>query len=121
MKGSVFLIHWNVTEAKQVSEEMRNQGWEVAGIEAEDGGQAYRLVGESSPDVIVIYLTRLPSHGRETAAYIRSRKTTRDMPIIFAGGQGAALAKTRDKVPDAIYTPVDGLYEALDRLVGDGE
>ncbi len=121
MKGKVFLVHWNGAEAKHLAEGIRNQGWEIAGIEAEDGGRAYRLVGETSPDVIVIYLTRLPSHGRETAAYIRRRKATRDIPIIFAGGEGAALAKTQDKVPDAIYTSVEGLYETLGRLIGDGE
>jgi CheY-like chemotaxis protein len=120
MKGKVFLIHWNGAEAEHLAGGIRDQGWEIAGIEAKDGGRAYRLVGETSPDVIVIYLTRLPSHGRETAAYIRRRKTTRDIPIIFAGGEGTALAKTRDKVPAAIYTPAEGLYEALNGLVEDG-
>lgn len=66
--------------------------------------EAYKKVKARPPDVLVVYLTRLPSHGRETAHMLRSVKATRDLPIIFVGGEGEALEKTKAKVPDAIYT-----------------
>ena len=33
-----------------------------------------------------IDLGRLPSHGRDIALYLRERKSTRHVPLIFAGG-----------------------------------
>ena len=39
------------------------------------------------PDVLVIDLTRMPSHGRELAFAIRRTKYTRQIPIIFVDGE----------------------------------
>jgi hypothetical protein len=73
------------------------------------------MVVENMPDVLVVYLTRLPSHGWETATYLRSLKVTRELPIIFVGGNDEPLAKTREKVPDAIFVNPDEIKVALDQ------
>jgi CheY-like chemotaxis protein len=114
MKGKVFLVHWDAAEAEAYAEQIRGWGWEVSGVEAEDGGRAYRLIRDSRPDVLVIYLTRRPGHGRETARALRDVKATRDLPIVFVGGEEEALANVRAKVPDAIYVPAEGLEQALE-------
>jgi CheY-like chemotaxis protein len=101
--GGLFLIHWNYAEAEEQAERLRSSGWNVV-VEAEDGQRAYTSIKSNPPAVIVIYLTRLPSHGRETAHALRTNKSTREIPIIFIGGQGEALEKTKAKVPVAIYT-----------------
>lgn len=68
------------------------------------------------PDAVVIYLTRLPSHGRETAIALRSARATRNVPIVFVEGKGEPLEKTRAKVPDAIYVTSEELGNALSRF-----
>lgn len=99
----LFLIHWNLAEAEELARKFEGAGWQVE-VEAEDGGQAYQRMKTAPADILVIYLNRLPSHGRETAHAVRSYKATSHLPIIFVGGQGEALEKTKTKIPEAIYT-----------------
>lgn len=53
---------------------------------------------------VLIDLDRLPSHGREVAVWLRNRKATRSIPIVFAGGVPEKVEKIRVELPDAIYT-----------------
>jgi DNA-binding response OmpR family regulator len=113
MKARIFLVHWDAAEAEAYAEQIRSWGWEVSGIEAEDGGRAYRLIRENRPDALVIYLTRRPGHGRETARALRGVKATRVLPIVFVGGTEDEVAKVRDKVLGAVYVAADGLEQTL--------
>jgi DNA-binding response OmpR family regulator len=119
MKGKIFLIHWNASEAKAHAEKLRADGWDV-GLECEDGNRAYSLIKANPPDAVVIYLERLPTHGRETADALRSLKATRALPIIFVGGNEAAIEKTRLKVTDAVFTSPQRLKDALRKSVKPG-
>ncbi len=112
MTGRIFLIHWNATEAEELANRLRADSWTV-GTEAEDGYRAGRLIKKNLPDAVVIYLTLLPSHGRETAAYLRSQKATRGLPIVFVDGNEKAVTKTKAKVPDAIFTTSAELNNVL--------
>jgi hypothetical protein len=71
---------------------------------------------ERMPDALVVYLTRLPSHGRETAHGIRSLKAGRALPIVFVGGKGGALEKTKAKVPDGLFVQPEELGTVLEGL-----
>ena len=103
MQGRLFLIHWKAAEAEELAEPLRNSGWQVD-METENGARAGRAIKDTLPDAVVIYLTRLPSHGRETAKGLRAIKATRDVPIVFVDGKEEAIVKTKAKVPDALYT-----------------
>ena len=116
-KGKLFYIHWNEAEAK--AQAFRNQSWDVR-LEAKDGERASRRILGDPPDVIVISLTRLPSHGRETAAYLRSRRGGGGVPIVFVDGAEDAVEKVRAKVPDAVYTTTPELPDLLSRYAKDG-
>lgn len=118
MKGRLFLIHWHAAEAEAYAEAFQVAGWEIAGMEAADGARAVRAVLTDLPDVVVISLARLPSHGRETAAALRARRTTRQVPIVFVDGQGEALEKTKARVPDAVYVSSAELAAVLTRITG---
>jgi DNA-binding response OmpR family regulator len=120
VKGNLFLIHWNQAEAGEKAAYWRTRGWEVA-FEAEDGARAGKAVIDFSPDVILIYLDRLPSHGRETAHYIHTRSATKQIPIVFSGGSGDALNKVKDKVPEGVFTSEEVLDEVLEGFVLGGE
>jgi len=108
LKGKLFLIHWKAAEAEELADPLRKTGWEVE-LESEDGARAGRRIESFEPDVAVIYLTRLPSHGRETARYLRTRTATRDVPIVFVDGKQEALEKIRALLPDAKYTTSERL------------
>ena len=119
MKGRLFLVHWNATEAEEQASKIRSDGWNVE-VEAEDGARAGKLIRENSPDAAVLNLTRLSSHGCETAIYLRSVKATRDVPIIFVDGREEVVEKTRAKIPDAVYTTSAELADALAKLSKSG-
>lgn len=115
MKGRLFVFHWNAAEARELCRPLAAAGWDVRS-ESEDGARGGRQVVSDPPDAVVVYLTRLPSHGRETAHGIRAYKATRETPIIFVDGAGEALAKTKAKIPDAIYTTSGRLKTVLARI-----
>ena len=58
---------------------------------------------ESPPDVFVVDLSRLPSHGREIAIALRQSPKTREVPILFFGGPVEKVTRIRSELPDAIY------------------
>ena len=111
-KGKAFLIHWNPSEAEAHAQSLRKASWQVE-IEAENGARAGNAIKADPPRVIVIYLSRLPSHGRETAYALHSYKATRNIPIVFVDGNEEAVEKTKVKVPDAIYTTSEELESVL--------
>ncbi len=102
-KTRVRLFHWNEAEAAE------RAGWLVkAGFDADfdykiEPGFARRLA-ERVPDVLVIDLSRLPSHGREVGIYARRAKSIRTAPIVFVGGESAKVDKIRALIPDAVFT-----------------
>ena len=115
MKGKVFLVHWNRQESDILADMVRSYGWEVA-VESEDGARAARLIKLQKPDAIVIFLTRQPSHGRETGSAIRSAKATQSIPIIWVDGAEEVIGRTKQAMPDAIFTNPENLREALSKL-----
>jgi CheY-like chemotaxis protein len=116
MPQNLFLIHWNQAEAEQLAQPLREAGWHVE-FEAEDGARAVNTIKASPPDAVAIYLTRLPSHGRRTAEYLRETKSTRDIPILFVGGSPEKIEAAKAKVPDALYINEGELVAALGQFI----
>lgn len=112
MKGKVFLVHWREAEAEVLAREIRNMGWRVD-VESNDGARAGKRIKQDRPDVVVIYLSRLPSHGRETGYSLKGIKSLKDIPLVYVDGNEEAIARTRDVIPDAIYTTTEELDRTL--------
>ncbi len=112
MKGRAFLVHWREAEAEVLAREIRNMGWNVD-IETNDGDRAGKRISEDPPDVVVIYLTRLPSHGRETGHALRTIKATKNIPLVYVDGNDEAVDRTKRAIPDAIYTTTEELDRTL--------
>lgn len=70
-------------------------------------------LGKKLPDVFVISLARLPSHGREFAKWLRESKKRAPVPLVFVDGKPDKVAQTRQKFPDAIFCTSDNLIGAL--------
>jgi DNA-binding response OmpR family regulator len=115
-RGRLFLIHWNESEAEALAEPLRSSGWEVE-VESRDGVRAWNSIKTNPPRAVVIYLTRLPSHGRETAQALKSFKATRATPIIFIDGKDEALEKAKAKVPDALFINTSDLETILTGMI----
>lgn len=78
------------------------------------------VVGELArlnPDVVVLDLDRLPSHGREIAFALRSSKSARHIPILFAGGQAEKIARVRAEFPDAAFAAWPEASAALSHVL----
>jgi len=87
-------------------------GWTVD-WESDDGDRAEQRILADPPDVVVIYLTRLPSHGRETGHALKEIEGTREIPLVYVDGSEAAIDRTRNMIPDAVYTTTEKLDKIL--------
>jgi chemotaxis response regulator CheB len=106
-----FVVHWNADELPAKARAVADAGAEVVATEASDGARAAKEVQRLAPDVLVVWLARLPGHGRATAGYVRSTKWGRDLPIVFVDQDPEPLpkdkkAKLLEAVPDGlVVTP----------------
>ncbi|HEY3176713.1 MAG TPA: hypothetical protein VGK94_13240 [Candidatus Polarisedimenticolia bacterium] len=99
----VHLIHWNVAEARERAERLRKAGHDVA-FEGPFGAQLLRELGVRPPHAVLIDLSRSPSHGRDVAIFLRQRKATRHVPLMFVNGDAGKVARLKELLPDAVYT-----------------
>ena len=118
MKGRLFLFHWDKNTAADRAEQLRADGWKVE-VESEDGARGGGKVLKDPPDVIVMDLSRKPSHSRETANGLRGYDAGRNLPIVFVDGEEMDIEKTKRKVSDAIFTSSSGLKRVLARYIGE--
>lgn len=110
--ASVCLIHWHPAEAAERGERLRAGGWEVRVVASLDG-EGREALRTPLPDALVIDLSRLPSHGRETALAWRSDRRTRGVPLVFVGGDPVKVERLRAALPDAVYAGWDGIDAAI--------
>ena len=110
------LFHWKAEEAEGFIEALRASGHQVAYDEKIRPG-LFPKIRASPPDAFVIALTRLPSHGREVAAFLRGSKATRHIPIVFVDGAPEKVDAIRRLMPDAAYTSLNRLGAALQKAL----
>ncbi len=70
-----------------------------------------------NPAVLVLDLDKLPSHAREIAVALRSSKSARHIPLLFAGGEPEKITRVRADIPDAVYTSWPKASQALAKLL----
>jgi hypothetical protein len=70
-------------------------------------------VRRNPPHALIIDLSRVPSQGRDLGIYFRKQRSTRHVPLIFAGGAEEKLARVRALLPDATYTDWRRIRSAL--------
>jgi CheY-like chemotaxis protein len=108
----VKLIHWKAEEIEERAKILRESGYEVDS-NLEGGSQLFRHLGENPPAAIIIDLSRLPSQGRDFGLMIRKRKTTRNIPLVFAGGDQEKVKGVQKLLPDASYTSWEEISTTL--------
>jgi CheY-like chemotaxis protein len=100
----VLVIHWNRSEADERAERLRARGFRCEAFCEPREGAALRAIRGNPPDAIIIDLARLPSHGRAAGVFLRGQKSTRHVPLVFIEGDAEKTARTRELLPDAVYT-----------------
>jgi len=119
VKGKIFLVQWDADAAASRACDLRADGWYVD-VEAEDGGQAFRLIRVEQPDVVVIDLVHKPAHGREVARALREVTSLVDLPIVFVDGDEKTVEKVHAKVAGAVFTSSTRLKSALAQYAATG-
>jgi AmiR/NasT family two-component response regulator len=112
----ILLIHQNAVEAAERAKTLRAAGYEVSVI-VPQGLKFLRDVRRALPDAIVIDLERLPSVGRDIGIALRMAKSTRNLPMVFAGGVTEKITGIRLSLPDAAYAPWPKLRGELKRAM----
>jgi hypothetical protein len=112
----VLLIHQNAVEASQRVKTLRAAAYDVTVI-VPQGLKFLRDVRRAIPDAIVIDIERLPSVGRDIGIALRMAKSTRNLPMVFAGGVPEKIAGIRMSLPDASYAPWPKLGTVLKRAM----
>jgi hypothetical protein len=99
----ILLIHWNKEEAKERAARLAKLKHKTD-ILFDSEKRDLKKTRESPPDLFLIDLSRLPSQGREIAGYLRRLKSTRNVPVLFVGGDTERVASARKLIPDAQFT-----------------
>lgn len=105
------LVHWNADEARRRVRDLREAGYRV--VYHASPAVALRGLRERPPDAVVIDLERIPSQGRDVGVALRHRRSTRQIPIVFAGGEAEKVTRAREVLPDATFTPWNRVRTAL--------
>jgi hypothetical protein len=98
----VTVVHQRPDEAAGALEQLRAAAFD-ADCRAVKEPAEFRRLRESPPSVLVIDLSRAPSHGRAIASEWRRSKSTRHVPLVFFDGAPEKVEATRQVFPDAVF------------------
>lgn len=110
------LIHWKPAEAEGALRRLIGLG-HTAKLLSEATPATLRAIRGNPPEVILIDLTRMPSHGREFGVALRTSRATRHVPLVFAGGLPEKVERVRELLPDAVFTEWDEVEGAIRRAL----
>jgi hypothetical protein len=107
----VRLVAWKPEQAEERTGLLRSLGHEVDAAPVTSG--TIRELPRVGADAFVVDLGRLPSQGRDVGVVLRRAKTSRHIPLVFAGGAPEKVERVRELLPDAVYSGWDGIGDAL--------
>jgi hypothetical protein len=114
----VLLVHWHEAEAQARAAKLVAMGHDVAVHWRQDaGGELTRGLAAAPPEAVVIDLSRLPSHGRAVATWLRERKALRQVPLVFVPGDEEKTARLRQTFSDAAFVPWSRMKSGLARAI----
>jgi hypothetical protein len=107
----VRLVSWKPEDAAGRAALLRSLGHDVDASPVPTG--TIRELPRAEVDAFVIDLDRLPSQGRDVGVALRRAKTSRLVPLVFAGGAEEKVARVRELLPDAVFASWEGIGDAL--------
>ncbi len=109
---TLFYIHWHEMECVERTGALRRAGHTVRPHWSTSTPPA--LGKDDLPDALVISLDRLPSHGRQVAAWLWEAKKRQHIPIVFEGGAPDKTAAARKQFPKAVFCATGAVAAALE-------
>ena len=100
-RPTICLVCWKEDRAAELEAELETAGYAVDSGTVD--GSTFQSLGQSPPVAVVIDLGRLPAQGRDVGIMLRTRATTRHVPLIFIDGTEDKIARTRETLSDAVY------------------
>lgn len=113
-KGKLFYIHWNESELEERLAPLRAAGHVAYG---HWNTQTTPKLADNLPDVMIVSLDRLPSHGRAYAGWLWEAKKRQHIPLVFAGGQPEKVAVTRQLFPQAVFCTTEEVPAVVNSLL----
>jgi hypothetical protein len=111
---SLFYLHWDEQELKERLKPLKTLGLT---IHSHWSTQTTAKWGESLPDIFVISLDKLPSHGRQYAQWLWEAKKRQHIPLVFVDGKLDKVETTKIKFPNAIYCQSDELITTIKSII----
>jgi hypothetical protein len=111
----VRLLHWNRAEAGERAQQLQSAGFDIIYEPLDAAG--LRALRQDPPSAVVIDLGRAPSQGRDVALGLRKYKATRNVPLVFVGGEPNKVARLKELLPDAVYATWDDVGRSLERAI----
>ena len=113
----IVLVHWDARAARARACRLRDAGHTVRVFTGTEPAKLKELENRP-PEIFVIDLTRIPSQGRDIGTWLRGRKSTRSVPIVFAGGDVAKVASIKKLLPDATFTEWSRIRSTIRSAIG---
>lgn len=111
------LLHWKEAELAGLSSQLSGSGFEVEAYVPVPGEGLKGLVARNRPDLLLVCLDRLPSHGHAVADHFRKRKDARMIPIVFVGGAPDKVEKIRAAMPGCWFTGWGTAVETMQQAI----
>jgi hypothetical protein len=73
----------------------------------------FNVLNRERPDVVVISLGCIPSHGREAARYIKDGFNTRNLPVFLVDVPAKEIEASRKSAPSAAIVERADLHDAV--------
>ena len=98
--AALFYIHFNEAELKDRLQELTGTGLQLSGHWSTENVAKF---GDRLPDIFVVSLDRLPSHGRQYVDWLWQAKKRRHILVIFVDGKPDKVEAAKEKFPAAVY------------------
>ena len=113
---TIKLLSWH-DDISQKAAMLRRRGLQIDSTPLVSTSGAIGELAHLNPAVLVLDLDRLPSHSRVIATVLRTSKSARHIPILFAGGLQEKIGRIRAELPDASFASWSEAPEALAALL----
>jgi len=110
------LASWKEVEGRARKEQLEELGYEVV-FDATDAGKLLKALVKEQPGAVVIDLSRSPAQGRDLGVALRVQASTRQIPLVFAGGTPGKVAVIKTVLPDAAFCDWEEIGSALKRAL----
>ena len=114
---AVRLVCWKAERAQELAEELQQFGFVV------DAGpldqNTLKNLAKKPPGAVVIDLGKLPAQGRDVGVMLRTRASSRFVPLVFADGAEDKIERAREVLPDATYCAREDMGDAVTKVISD--